>query len=268
MADINNLLQQRDSLRQKIGDTRGQFQQASIPITQDDATRYLNERVQGFQPLLEERRNLMSQATQALPSQIQQLTQVRESGQQTADPLTMLNSIMRNQANIRGTANLIGDQVDTARGRLGDIANSGLSQLGQKQNSLQYLLSQYANDENMLTGEIEAERAREEARRAREAAAALQQLAFQSQQDQLADLLGGGEPITIEEDASKNQVQGFQNMLNNASNAWNQNVSRPIAQGLYSAARGLKDRGVPGLGFVGNDRNITEDLLRSFGIRK
>lgn len=263
---LQNLIKQRDDILRQRAETERQFQQASLPVTVDEANRYLTQMAGNFQPLKEERRGLMAAATQTLPSQIQDYVQQRNAGAQAPSSLTALNSIFRNQANTQQTANLLGDMIDTGRGNLNQLANSAMQQLGQKQDSFRYLLGRQDNDLNRLLGQIEAEKDREEARRARASAAALQQQAFQNQQDQLNSTLGG--PITLEADAEKNQVQGFQNMLNNASDYWNKRVSRPITQKLYRAALNLKNRGVPGLGFVGNGRNITEDLLRGFGIRR
>jgi hypothetical protein len=262
MSTLPELFKQRDDLRNRITQKRSEFEQATIPVTADDATRYLNERVGGFQPLLEERRNLMAQATQVMPSQIQQLIQARQGGQQTADPMTMLNSIFRNRSNIMGTADLIGDQVETARGRLGDIAGSALQQLGQKQSSMKDLLSMYDNDLNRIIGQIENEKARQEARRAAAANAALQQ----SLMDQQMSGLLGDDSI----DAGTEDLPQDPDIIQNISQLGSRGArNNPLGQRIANHLRmqyGMAQNNLPErFRFVGNDKNFLQDIGSLFG---
>lgn len=130
MASVQDLLNQRNA-------ARDQMNQGLTGVTQNDAIRYLNDRVDSFQPLQQERRAMQAQAGNILPQQIQQYTADRQANpNQGPSALAALSQIMGNQNRTRATSDLLGDIIDTGKGRLGNIANDALSMLGQEQNRL------------------------------------------------------------------------------------------------------------------------------------
>lgn len=150
------LLLKRDGLLNQVSD-------AGQPVVKDEAIRYLNQYAGGFEPLLKERRNIMAQSEQVLPSQISDYIDSRNMGGQGASPLTQLSSIFKNQANVRGQSDLIGDQINMARGNISNIASSAIQQTGQKQDQLKMLLGYAQNDYDKALQSEEQEKLKKEA---------------------------------------------------------------------------------------------------------
>jgi hypothetical protein len=167
MATTDELLQYRNSIRD-------QMSQSKTPVTSDEAVRYLNQNIGNFEPLQNERRAIMAQAGNVLPTQLGEYFQNKQAGQSGASAMNQLQSIIGNQNNLRSTADLLGDQINTGRGSISNIANSTLQMLGQRQNQLSDLLNLAQSDYQTGLQRDEAERARSEARRA----AAAQQAAM------------------------------------------------------------------------------------------
>jgi hypothetical protein len=167
MATTDELLQYRNSIRD-------QMSQAKSPVTSDEAVRYLNQSIGNFEPLQNERRAIMAQAGNVLPTQLGEYFQNKQAGQSGASAMNQLQSIIGNQNNLRSTADLLGDQLQTGRGSISNIANSTLQMLGQKQSQLSDLLNLAQSDYQTGLQRDEAEKARSEARRA----AAAQQAAM------------------------------------------------------------------------------------------
>jgi hypothetical protein len=288
MATLQELLNQRDAAINRKNTNRTQFEQASIPVTGDDATRYLNEKVASFQPWQEEQRNLMSQSAQILPSQIQQFVNQKNQGMSGPSSLTALNSIFRNQANTQQQANLIGDQIETARGRLGQLANSGLQQLGQKQASLRELMGMDQNDIARFDSLIAQEQARQEAAAARARAAAASSggglggisggLSGRNTGASLASMFGDGGSISLNDERGNptqqpNFVNNVSNLGNNLGNAvgrsgFDKFIARPVAQDLYRNVKNLQDLLVPkDKRIIGNGKPLLQDIKGFFGMK-
>jgi len=157
MSLLDQLTNQRNTVRE-------QYNQSMTPITGVDAQRYLNQRVDGFRPLLQEQQSLNSQANQSLPDGITKYLQQRQQNPNNgASAMSMLNSIFANKANIQGQANVVGGVIDSARGRLGDISNSALDMLRQQQQGFQSQYSMLDQDVIREQARVEAERQRREA---------------------------------------------------------------------------------------------------------
>jgi len=157
MSLLDQLTNQRNTVRE-------QYNQSMTPITGVDAQGYLNQRVDGFRPLLQEQQSLNSQANQSLPDGITKYLQQRQQNPNNgASAMSMLNSIFANKANIQGQANVVGGVIDSARGRLGDISNSALDMLRQQQQGFQSQYSMLDQDVIREQARVEAERQRREA---------------------------------------------------------------------------------------------------------
>lgn len=174
MATTDELLQYRNSIRD-------QMSQSKTPVTSDEAVRYLNQNIGNFEPLQNERRAIMAQAGNVLPAQLGEYFQNKQAGQSGASAMNQLQSIIGNQNNLRSTADLLGDQINTGRGSISNIANSTLQMLGQRQNQLSDLLNLAQSDYQTGLQRDEAERARSEARRAAAAQQAAMYGAYGSQ---------------------------------------------------------------------------------------
>ena len=165
MATAQELLQQRNDLQ-------SQLNASMAPVASGDYSRYLTEKVGGFQPLIEERRALEAQANTALPSMIQQYTQQRQANPMgSASPLTALNNIFQSQAQTRGTANVLGDLLGTYQGRLSNLSQDAMSMVGQRQKQL-------GNQFDVLNQDYLRQLQIEEADKARRAIAAQQAAMF------------------------------------------------------------------------------------------
>lgn len=129
LPNLNDLLAKRNTIE-------SQLNQASAPISQNEALRYLQQGVSNFQPLQQERQALLTQANDMLPQQINEYTTQRQANPMSGvSSRAALQNILQNQNRLRGTANLVGDTINTAQGRLGDLSKDALSMLAQ-QNAL------------------------------------------------------------------------------------------------------------------------------------
>jgi hypothetical protein len=130
LPNLNDLLAKRNSLE-------SQLNQASAPTSQNEALRYLQQGVDNFRPLQQERQGLLTQANDLLPQQINEYTTQRQANpMQGVSSRVALQNILQNQNRLRGTANLVGDTIEGARGRLGDLSRDALSMLGQQNANL------------------------------------------------------------------------------------------------------------------------------------
>lgn len=188
MATAQELLNKRNTIQ-------NQMNEANVASTRNEALRYLSEQMGNFKPLQEERRALQAQAGNVLPTQIQEYTQSRQANPGgSASPLTMLGSIMRNQNNLRATSDLVGDQINSAQGRLSNISNDALGVLKQNQDNL---LNQFKITNSDFERQSQVEQ-QAKARAAQQRAASMQR-AMAAQQQAAASMqnAGGGFRVTI-----------------------------------------------------------------------
>jgi DNA repair exonuclease SbcCD ATPase subunit len=263
MPNLEELLNQRNAIRD-------QMSQAATPVTQNDAARYLNERVNNFQPLMEERRSLQAQAANVLPQQIQQYTAQRQANpNQGPSAMSALSSILNNQNRLRATSDLVGDQIEGARGRLGNIANDALSMLQQQQQNYarQFDIANqdygraYESDQQRIQREYQAAEAEKqrrfqanEAAKARAASRAAAASSGMGRNSALDALFAGVKDINRDgkitgEDLRANQQAGNQSQANsNWLNNLDFNKLTGIARDLNSVATTPMPGGIFGKG--------------------
>jgi len=201
MATAQEILNKRNTIQ-------NQMNEANVATTGNEALRYLSDQMGNFKPLQEERRSLQAQAGNVLPTQIQEYTQSRQANPGgSASPLTMLGSMMRNQNNLRATSDLVGDQINSAQGRLSNISNDALGILKQNQDNLLNQFKITNSDFERQTQVEEQAKARARAQSQARARAAQQRASMLSAQSQFGSGGSGGFSVTIPDSQPQAQNQ-------------------------------------------------------------